>query len=92
MKALRNEREFLARRMGSRLTEEERERLFIKWQVPLEAKQRKLQLVNKLWADRSFWWRAILKLLPLYKNFAICKAGMGDTIYFWSDDWGQRNI
>ncbi|VAI54941.1 unnamed protein product [Triticum turgidum subsp. durum] len=51
MKALRNEREFLARRMGSRLTEEERERLFIKWQVPLEAKQRKLQLVNKLWAD-----------------------------------------
>uniref|UniRef100_A0ACD5WC02 Uncharacterized protein n=1 Tax=Avena sativa TaxID=4498 RepID=A0ACD5WC02_AVESA len=51
MKALRNEREFLARRMGSRLTEEERERLFIKWQVPLEAKQRKLQLVNRLWTD-----------------------------------------
>ncbi|TVU03385.1 hypothetical protein EJB05_51076 [Eragrostis curvula] len=50
-KALRNEREFLARRMGSRLTDEERERLFIKWQVPLEAKQRKLQLVNKLWTD-----------------------------------------
>jgi centromeric protein E len=37
--------------MGSRLTEEERERLFIKWQVPLEAKHRKLQLVNKLWTD-----------------------------------------
>lgn len=51
MKALRNEREFLARRMGSRLTDEERERLFIKWQVPLDAKQRKLQLVNKLWTD-----------------------------------------
>ncbi|KAL5220833.1 hypothetical protein ABZP36_025546 [Zizania latifolia] len=51
IKALRNEREFLARRMGSRLTEEERERLFIKWQVPLEAKQRKLQLVNRLWKD-----------------------------------------
>ncbi|KAM0929457.1 hypothetical protein ACQ4PT_001534 [Festuca glaucescens] len=51
IKALRNEREFLARRMGSRLTEEQRERLFIKWQVPLEAKQRKLQLVNKLWTD-----------------------------------------
>ncbi|CAM0876335.1 unnamed protein product [Alopecurus aequalis] len=51
IKALRNEREFLARRMGSRLTEEQRERLFIKWQVPLEAKQRKLQLVNKLWRD-----------------------------------------
>ncbi|KAK3164442.1 hypothetical protein QOZ80_1AG0018520 [Eleusine coracana subsp. coracana] len=51
IKALRNEREFLARRMGSRLTDEERERLFIKWQVPLDAKQRKLQLVNKLWTD-----------------------------------------
>ncbi|KAM0838239.1 hypothetical protein ACQ4PT_061105 [Festuca glaucescens] len=51
IKVLRNEREFLARRMGSRLTEEERERLFIKWQVPLEAKHRKLQLVNKLWTD-----------------------------------------
>uniref|UniRef100_A0ACD6AF60 Uncharacterized protein n=1 Tax=Avena sativa TaxID=4498 RepID=A0ACD6AF60_AVESA len=51
IKALRNEREFLARRVGSRLTEEERERLFIKWQVPLEAKHRKLQLVNKLWTD-----------------------------------------
>jgi len=51
MKALRNEREFLARRMGSRLTDEERERLFIKWHVPLDAKQRKLQLVNKLWTD-----------------------------------------
>lgn len=51
MKALRNEREFLARRMGSRLTDEDRECLFIKWQVPLDAKQRKLQLVNKLWTD-----------------------------------------
>ncbi|KAL6884532.1 hypothetical protein ACP4OV_010468 [Aristida adscensionis] len=51
IRALRNEREFLARRMGSRLTEEERERLFIKWQVPLDAKQRKLQLVNRLWTD-----------------------------------------
>lgn len=51
MKALRNEREFLARRMRSRLTEEEREALFMKWQVPIEAKQRKLQLVNKLWTN-----------------------------------------
>ena len=51
IKALRNEREFLARRMGSRLTDEERECLLIKWQVPLDAKQRKLQLVNKLWTD-----------------------------------------
>ncbi|XP_072992493.1 kinesin-like protein KIN-7A [Typha latifolia] len=51
IKALRHEREFLARRVSSRLTEEERERLYIKWQVPLEGKQRRLQLVNKLWTD-----------------------------------------
>ncbi|XP_020084816.1 kinesin-like protein KIN-7A isoform X2 [Ananas comosus] len=51
IKALRQEREFLSRRVSSRLTEEERERLYIKWGVPLEGKQRKLQLVNKLWTD-----------------------------------------
>ncbi|XP_020099000.1 kinesin-like protein KIN-7A [Ananas comosus] len=51
IKALRHEREFLARRMSARLTKEEREQLFHKWQVPLDGKQRKLQLVNKLWMD-----------------------------------------
>ncbi|XP_042447834.1 kinesin-like protein KIN-7A isoform X2 [Zingiber officinale] len=51
IKALRHEREFLAKRMQSRLTEDERQRLYIQWQVPLEGKQRKLQLVNKLWTD-----------------------------------------
>ncbi|XP_064939500.1 kinesin-like protein KIN-7A isoform X3 [Musa acuminata AAA Group] len=51
IKALRHEREFLAKRLQSRLTEDERERLYIKWQVPLEGKQRKLQLVSKLWTD-----------------------------------------
>lgn len=51
IKALKQEREFLSRRMNSRLTEEERERLYIKWQIPLEGKQRRLQLTNKLWTD-----------------------------------------
>ncbi|KAF3336487.1 kinesin-like protein NACK1 [Carex littledalei] len=51
IRELKNEREFLAKRMNSRLTEEERERLFLKWDVPLDGKQRKLQLVNKLWID-----------------------------------------
>lgn len=51
IKALRQEREFLSKRMNSRLTEEERERQYVKWQVPLEGKQRKLQLANKLWTD-----------------------------------------
>ncbi|KAJ3669458.1 hypothetical protein LUZ60_011408 [Juncus effusus] len=51
IRALRAEREFLAKRMGSRLTEEERNRLFLKWQVPIEGKHRKLQLANRLWTD-----------------------------------------
>ncbi|CAH8390979.1 unnamed protein product [Eruca vesicaria subsp. sativa] len=50
-RALRREREFLARRINSRLTPEEREELYMKWDVPLEGKQRKLQFVNKLWTD-----------------------------------------
>lgn len=51
MKALKQEREFLSKRMNSRLTEEERERLYMKWQIPLDGKQRKLHLVNKLWTN-----------------------------------------
>jgi centromeric protein E len=51
IRELKNEREFLAKRMNSRLSEDERERLFLKWDVPLDGKQRKLQLVNKLWTD-----------------------------------------
>ncbi|CAN7096260.1 hypothetical protein IGI04_038465 [Brassica rapa subsp. trilocularis] len=51
IRALRREREFLARRINSRLTPEEREELYMKWDVPLEGKHRKLQFVNKLWTD-----------------------------------------
>ncbi|KAG9450516.1 hypothetical protein H6P81_010481 [Aristolochia fimbriata] len=51
IKALRSEREFLAKRLNSRLTAEERQMLYIKWEVPLEGKHRRLQLVNKLWTD-----------------------------------------
>ncbi|CAN7087039.1 unnamed protein product, partial [Brassica oleracea var. botrytis] len=42
---------FLARRINSRLTPKEREELYMKWDVPLEGKQRKLQFVKKLWTD-----------------------------------------
>jgi centromeric protein E len=48
---LKRERELLARQMSRRLTNEEREDLFIRWGVPLDGKQRKLQLVYKLWMD-----------------------------------------
>ncbi|KAM7277888.1 hypothetical protein ACFE04_005022 [Oxalis oulophora] len=51
IRALRREREFLARRVNSRFTFDEREALYMKWDVPLEGKQRKLQLVSKLWTE-----------------------------------------
>ncbi|KNA09859.1 hypothetical protein SOVF_149650 [Spinacia oleracea] len=52
IKALKQERENLAKRVSSRLTPEEREVLYRKWDIPPEGKQRRrLQLVNKLWTD-----------------------------------------
>lgn len=52
IKALKQERENLARRVSTRLTQEEREALYRKWDIPPEGKQRRrLQLVNKLWTD-----------------------------------------
>ncbi|KAK1384077.1 Kinesin-like protein NACK1 [Heracleum sosnowskyi] len=51
LKALRREREFLAKRLSARLSMEEREALYIKWEVPLEGKQRRMQFINKLWTD-----------------------------------------
>ncbi|XP_065860757.1 kinesin-like protein NACK1 [Euphorbia lathyris] len=51
IRALKREREFLAKRLTSRLSLEEREELYMKWDVPLEGKQRKLQFVNKLWTN-----------------------------------------
>ncbi|KAJ6672639.1 KINESIN-LIKE PROTEIN KIN-7A [Salix viminalis] len=41
----------LSSRLTSRLTAEERDELYIKWDVPLDGKQRRLQFVNKLWTD-----------------------------------------
>ncbi|XP_022933057.1 kinesin-like protein NACK2 [Cucurbita moschata] len=51
VKALKQEREYLAKRVSSKLTAEEREMLYVKWEVPQVGKQRRLQLVNKLWTD-----------------------------------------
>ncbi|KAK4776765.1 hypothetical protein SAY86_005453 [Trapa natans] len=51
IRALRREREFLAKRLTSRLSMDEREALYLKWDVPLEGKQRKLQFISKLWVD-----------------------------------------
>ncbi|GMI84335.1 ARABIDOPSIS NPK1-ACTIVATING KINESIN 2, NPK1-ACTIVATING KINESIN 2, TETRASPORE [Hibiscus trionum] len=51
IKALKQEREYLAKRVSSKLAAEERELLYLKWDVPAVGKQRRLQLVNKLWTD-----------------------------------------
>ncbi|KAK9106231.1 hypothetical protein Scep_023075 [Stephania cephalantha] len=51
IRALKREREFLAKRLITRLSAEERDALYIKWNVPLEGKHRKLQFVNKLWTN-----------------------------------------
>ncbi|KAI4344655.1 hypothetical protein L6164_011854 [Bauhinia variegata] len=51
IKALKQEREYLAKRMNAKLSAEERELLYSKWEIPPVGKQRRLQLVNKLWTD-----------------------------------------
>ncbi|XP_010279346.1 PREDICTED: kinesin-like protein NACK1 [Nelumbo nucifera] len=51
IRALKREREFLAKRLMTRLTAEERDVLYIKWDVALDGKQRKHQFVNKLWTN-----------------------------------------
>ncbi|KAK6248837.1 hypothetical protein QUC31_020402 [Theobroma cacao] len=51
IRALKQEREYLAKRVSSKLSAEEREILYMKWEVPPVGKQRRLQLVNKLWTD-----------------------------------------
>ncbi|XP_009589619.1 kinesin-like protein NACK1 [Nicotiana tomentosiformis] len=51
IRALKREREFLAKRLTTRLTAEERDYLYIKWEVPLEGKQRRMQFINKLWTN-----------------------------------------
>jgi centromeric protein E len=48
---LKQEREYLAKRMNCKLTAEERELLYSRWEVPPVGKQRRLQFVNKLWTN-----------------------------------------
>lgn len=50
-RSLKRERDLLAKRMRGRLCTEEREDLYKRWGIPVDAKQRKLQLVHKLWTD-----------------------------------------
>lgn len=50
-RALRKEREQIAKRMRTSLTEEERQEMYQRWGVPLGAKQRKLQVAYRVWTD-----------------------------------------
>ncbi|GKV24102.1 hypothetical protein SLEP1_g33756 [Rubroshorea leprosula] len=53
MRALRRERETLSKLMRRRFSEEERLQLYQKWDIGLNSKQRRLQLVNQLWTDTN---------------------------------------
>lgn len=37
----------------------------------------------------SFWWKGILKLFPLLKQWSKGVIGKGNTICFWQDNWGN---
>ncbi|KAL2934118.1 Kinesin-like protein NACK1 [Bienertia sinuspersici] len=50
IKSLKREREFLAKKM-TRLSPEERDTLYMKWNIPLEGKHRRLHFVSKLWTN-----------------------------------------
>lgn len=49
-KALREERRMLSQRMTKKLSEQERESLFLKWGIGLNTKLRRLQLAHRLWS------------------------------------------
>lgn len=53
MKALRRERRTLSKLMRKRFSEEERQKLYQKWGISLNSKQRRLQLVNQLWSNNK---------------------------------------
>ena len=40
----------------------------------------------------SFWWKAHIPLIQIYKNHAKIKVNRGDTVSFWFDTWGVRNM
>ncbi|XP_076909195.1 kinesin-like protein KIN-7E isoform X2 [Bidens hawaiensis] len=50
-RALRREREMLTKQMYKKLTEQERESLFLRWGIALNTKYRRIQLANKLWSQ-----------------------------------------
>ncbi|XP_031476165.1 kinesin-like protein KIN-7F [Nymphaea colorata] len=52
-RALKREREMLAKLMHKRLSAKEREALYEKWDIRLDSKQRRLQLARRVWTNTS---------------------------------------
>ena len=40
----------------------------------------------------SFWWRTLLKLLPIYKEFDVSSAYSSNTTLFWSHCWWDQPL
>ncbi|KAG8472973.1 hypothetical protein CXB51_034882 [Gossypium anomalum] len=53
VRSLRREKQTLSRLLRKRFTGEEREKLYKKWGIELNSKQRRLQLVNQLWSNNK---------------------------------------
>ena len=63
-----------------------------------------LPWVNLLWesyyttnppqgkVEGSFWWKAHLKLIPLFKEVAHSTVGTGETTLFWTDNWHENPL
>lgn len=51
MKSVRQERRMLSKEMLKKLSEEERESLYLKWGIGLNTKLRRLQLAHRLWTN-----------------------------------------
>jgi hypothetical protein len=42
--------------------------------------------------EGSFWWRAHLKLIDIYKEMAKCNLGDGKSSMFWTDNWDDIRV
>lgn len=40
----------------------------------------------------SFWWRDILKMLPLFKEMTTVKIKNGASCFFWKDTWASQAL
>ncbi|KAM2002480.1 hypothetical protein ACFX15_026174 [Malus domestica] len=75
IKAIKQEREYLAKRVSSKLTADEREMLYAKWEIPPGGKQRRLQLVNKLLTDPHNMQNVQESAEVVAKLVGFCKSG-----------------